>query len=142
MSKQKIVILVLLVVGLISIFLPWGKIYGMGELDSDVFYQEEIDPGNMRVVVIILYLIPLIISLLNKSKYLARLPLFGSIIPPFLFSVLIVYGIIETGASFTIERYIVDDADRLQIGPAICILHFVGILIPVFGLALKKSTRL
>ncbi|MDZ4809672.1 MAG: hypothetical protein SGI96_15595 [Bacteroidota bacterium] len=141
MFKQKTVILVVLVIGFISIFFSWGKIYGWGETNIEEFYIDEIDPGNVKIIPILAYLIPIIYCILNRAEYLARTQLLAVTILPLLFSCLIVYGIVQTGASFTIKDYIEDDADRFQIGPAITLLLVCGFLIPFLGLALKRKVE-
>ena len=139
MSKQKIVILILSVVGLASTLMSWGVVYGISELAPDEFYSEKIEPGIARLIVMILYIIPLIVCIVNKSEYLVRIPFIASVTPPLLISVLIVILAVYSRATFNIRIDDNDDSDRLQIGPALYILFLVGILVPILGFALRKK---
>ena len=79
MSKQKIVILVLSIIGLASTFLPWVKGFLVGTVVGIS------GPSvNMDIIwlVIILFLVPILICLISKQEHLRRQTLFWSILPP------------------------------------------------------------
>lgn len=96
MSRQKIVILILSIISLASgIFLPWGLEHYCQELIpvSGSTPMEYGPGGNGKVVLILAYLFPLIACLRNKEKDLIRAPLFLSIIPPFIMSIVMIYDL-------------------------------------------------
>ncbi|MDZ4810574.1 MAG: hypothetical protein SGI96_20230 [Bacteroidota bacterium] len=133
MSKQKIVILVLSVVGLISTFLPWVKgvlgrtVVGVsGKIEYEIW------------LVFILFLIPLSISLLKKSEYLLGAALYGSIFPSLLATLFSLNYLTITSIDI---RFGIPEGSELglSLGPAPYIVFIIGILIPLFGFALKHK---
>ena len=148
MSRQKIVIIVLSVVGLISTFLPWVKGFWIGTVVGISGL-----PENMDVIwlVLVAFLIPMIICLINKSEYLKDGILLLSILPP-LVVVLISLSFLTLDLNSS-KYFFQSNADMLlgvsgaselglRLGPAPYIVFIVSILIPVFGFALKGRKKI
>lgn len=141
MSRQKIIILILAVIGVGSSFLPWvkggpliGTVVGIGsnEKSQEIFWMT-----------IVSFLIPIVICLVVNSKFLNKALLIVLVLPPlicalFAFGILIMDLNSWRGRGFT---GIYDENIRLILGPAPYLIFLTGILIPFFGFILKPNNE-
>lgn len=140
-SKQKNIILILSIIGLISSLFPWGTLswYKPASInDSELIHFEEYEygPGPQVIIILIVYLLPLINSILNKTGNLRGTSLFFSIIPPFGISLAMLYDL-----SFSYDRvsYLGRVSGKVDVTGAYWVLLLAGILLLIFGLALKPN---
>lgn len=132
MNKQRLAILILAGLGVTATFLPWVKAPILGAINGT--------EGDGWIT-LVLFAIPLVISLLNdKATKIEGGPLFGAIIPSLVAGVIGIYKIIDFNSTMS---NIGDNPFAQALGASISIqfgLYLVvlsGILLPICAVALK-----
>ena len=139
MSKQKVVILVLSIIGLASTFLPWIK--GLFGVTLNEISSISGDKSGIWVV-IVCFIIVSLLCLVNKQFVLRGWALFGALLPAIITIAVSIFYLAMDLNSRMIDYFLdIDDASELglRLGPAPYIVLIAASLIAVFGIALKPK---
>lgn len=135
MNKQRLVILIIAILGMLSVFMPWVTMPIIGSVNG---------ARGEGWFVLLLYAIPVVLTLLNdRMKPLQGFALYGAIIPGLLCCITAIWKIIDFNTSMsdlgTDNPFAKAMGSTVSIGLGLYIVALAGLAIPVAAFLLKKK---
>lgn len=135
MNKQRQVILIIAIIGMLATFMPWVNIPIIGAING---------ARGIGWLTLILYAIPAVVTLLNdRTKQLEGASFYLALVPGIICSIIAIYKIIEFNSAMgdSGTPYADDIGSGITIGFGLYLVILAGIAIPASAYLLKEQPK-
>lgn len=137
MNKQRLIILIIAIIGMLAVFMPWMNMPMIGGVNGARGYGW---------FVLLVYAIPAALSLLNdRSQPLKGISLYGAIIPGLACSAIALWKIMEFNSSMSLagEDNLLAEAlsSGISIGFGLYLVILAGIAIATSAFLFKEKSK-